>query len=74
MLTIEQIKNLPHKDWLWVIDLKTKTGMYGQILVDNIIGDRDCRYMCIDNRNAEIDFSTYGKNWVAYKNKEQVDL
>lgn len=73
MLTIEQIKNLAHRDWLWVVDLETKTAMYGQILVNGIIGDSDCRYLCIDNRNAEIDFSTYGTKWVAYKNKEEAE-
>lgn len=73
MLTIEQLKELPHGDWLWVVDLKTNTAMYGQILVNGIIGDSDCRYLCIDGRNAEFDFSTYGIKWTAYKNKEEAE-
>ena len=73
MLTVEQIKNLQHSDWFWVIDLKTKTAMYAQILVNGIVGDGDCRYICIDNRKAELDFSTYGTNWAAYKNKEEAE-
>lgn len=72
-LTIEQIKKLPHRDWVWVVDLKTNTAMYGQILVNGIVGDSDCRYLCIDGRNVEIDFSTYGIKWTACKNKEDAE-
>ena len=58
-LTIEQLKALEAGDWVWVVDLYSGVNSGYVQIDDNFV---DC-----------VDFSDYGTNWLAYKNKEQAE-
>lgn len=56
-LTIEQLKALEVGDWVWVIQVGN---------------DKSGGYMTISAINQKA-YSHYGKEWLAYKNKEQAE-
>lgn len=70
MLTIEELKSLKTYEWVWV----------------DILGQKNkSTYVCIFKCNNEtliwlegdnsyrLDFSDYGKTWLAFKNKEEAE-
>lgn len=69
-LTIEQLKLLKKGDWVWIIDkeLPINTGYYK-------IKSINVTHILLQQGLAEnlIPYALYGKEWIAYKNKEQAE-
>lgn len=67
-LTIEELKALEVGDWVWVIELDKSYSHYVQLReVDyKVYGEWLHGY-------KSYDFASYGKTWLAYKNKEQAE-
>lgn len=66
-LTIEEIKNLCPGEWVWI---GNSAGWYWQIDTSE---DTYITAIDLDNSIRRFDYSEYGAEWVAYKNKEQMD-
>ena len=75
-LTIEELKALPEKEWVWIEDLeKQDYSNYGGKMYARVQPSyNEDKFVCgtlgygFDYKHAD-----YGKTWVAYKNKEAVD-
>lgn len=69
-LTIYELCALEVGDWVWVVDLITQQGQYAQISFYKKLGKvlEGKFYNVIPN------MSTYGRTWLAYKNKEQAEI
>lgn len=67
-LTAKQIQDMDIGQWIWVIDFSTKHGQYVQIC------SRE-KGLVFEGKNYNVlpDFSTYGVDWIAYKNKEEAE-
>lgn len=68
-LTVEELKALEIGDWVWVIDFATKSGCYKQI--NDICEEED--WIWFEEDCGASHFPDYGKEWIAYKNKEQAE-
>ena len=77
-LTIEELRNLPVGDWVWIVDEEDGVSFYAR-------HDEECcvtmhpkthcdefAYTSADEFGA-YDFTDYGKTWLAYRNKEQAE-
>lgn len=69
-LTIEEIMQIKTGDVVYIINLMFKN-VKGYYKFINII-DNEIEFKGIDSK-LTCNFATYGKTWVAYKNKEQAD-
>ena len=66
MLTIEELKALPKGEWIWCVDITNLN--YGSYI------QKDTESNTMFNQLSWVlSYSDYGKSWLAYKNKEQVD-
>lgn len=67
-LTIEQLKELPVGDWVWFIR--------GDISSYRQIASKDPCGCLLESRPYEswLNYSDYGKMWLAYKNKEHAEV
>lgn len=72
-LTLEQLKALEIGEWVYVVDLENKSGGYYHLITpysntfcgETIDGERHSMYIC--------QYSSYGKTWVVYRNKEEAE-
>lgn len=67
-LTIEQLKALEVGDWVWVVDKGARSSAYFKIIDTALMFD----IISIDT-SLWLNYSNYGKTWLAYKNKEQAE-
>lgn len=67
-LTIEELKALPVGDWVWVVNLQEKSGVYHRKSFNS-----DKELLVISIAMAGFPYYNYGKTWIAYKNKEQAE-
>lgn len=65
-LTIEQLKSLEVGDYIWYERLGTNTK--GYIKKNTTSPDVFCMFI-----GHPVDYSDYGKTWLAWKNKEQAE-
>lgn len=83
MLTIEELKALPVREWVWIAQPKTFFGDLSTYYQKSEKSDGN-RFVAItwaDEGGEETDedlilswdYSDYGTKWLAYKNKEQAE-
>lgn len=66
MLTIEELKNLPDGEYIWLVEI---SGMY----VRKVGCTKE--YIVVDAMPVfdEFKFTDYGTKWLAYRNKEEAE-
>lgn len=67
-LTIEQLKELPVGEWVWIVDKNDKS-YYAEIAAHCEEVFAIATYLTISTHF----YSEYGKTWLAYKNKEEAE-
>lgn len=74
-LSFEQLKNLSEGDWVWVVNKKEEREEYAVIRRGpKCFGcPLELYFPKSEIIYAPREFDTYGKNWFAYKNKEQAN-
>lgn len=76
MLTVDEIKALEVGDWVWIVETEnaypnhTYHGEYCRKIMSNYV-DGFCYGW--QGHSGHYSYSDYGKLWVAYKNKEEVN-
>ena len=70
-LTIDELKALEVGDWVWIKYQfeNTLENFYAQVRCNS----SEKKYLKHYAGNAHLVFWTYGKTWLAYKNKEQAE-
>ncbi|MCX4367765.1 MAG: hypothetical protein OSJ67_07255 [Clostridia bacterium] len=69
-LTIEQLKSLKIGDWVWIEYPPLNNGEYVRL---DLPSSRDKLYFTVNYGEYGYPYSDYGKEWIAYKNKEQAE-
>jgi hypothetical protein len=71
--TIEEIKNLKAKEWVWIVPSGDFEPYYAQVIVhtDKPI-DKEF-WVNAQTNVVRLYYADYGTKWTAYKNKEQAD-
>lgn len=76
-LTIEQLKALPVGDWVWVVFPTVPDLMESTYIRKSPSSDDSRLYDALDvddeGKETFICYSSYGRTWLAYKNKEQAE-
>lgn len=66
-LTIDELRALKAGDWVWIIDIEKQSGYYRQVTIND---NNEKIVFYGEFTNGYCPFETYGKTWLAYKNKE----
>lgn len=69
-LTIDELRALKAGDWVWIIDIEKQSGYYRQVTIND---NNEKIVFYGEFTNGYCPFETYGKTWLAYKNKEQAE-
>lgn len=69
-LTIDELRALKAGDWVWLIDIEKQSGYYRQVTIND---NNEKIVFYGEFTNGYCPFETYGKKWIAYKNKEQAE-
>lgn len=64
-LTVEELKTLKVRDWVYFVFLKIPLGFCAQIIK---ISENS---IIFSSEDFPVSFKDYGENWVCYKNREQ---
>lgn len=76
-LTIEQLKALPVGDWVWVVFPTVPDLMESTYIRKSPSSDDSRLYDALDvddeGKETFMCYSSYGKTWLAYKNKEAAE-
>lgn len=76
-LTIEELKNLPLGEWVWIIDTSevTKEDYDGSMYARKYYQSFPDKYFDCGTlgRGYSFKYADYGTKWTAYKNKEQAE-
>lgn len=74
-LTIKELKSLEVGDWVWVVS-NTYKSLLGYVYKQDIELDKSLNEVFAFSLHGSfwtMDYSNYGKTWLAYKNKEQAE-
>lgn len=69
-LTIEELKALQVGDWVWIVDRRANTNMYGKLTHSSSYFEKFAFYFETAGYSMQLFEEDYGTKWLAYKNKE----
>lgn len=74
-LTIDELKALSEGDWVYIVDYHNNTTLppHTTERYYRVVNNATEKLMCMFTGYSFFDYSTYGKDWIAYKNKEQAN-